>query len=225
MRISVRIAAGGNRALTRLPLPRRKLQECLNERGKIDRAKAQLAFAPAPDDDFRPFTPASTDDDAVYFAVLTFSELLEDAFADVAADPNADVSAGAVTRQDQHLERRFEKKRFVYARVNFRRNASAVRASVGVDNPQEIVGQSETEAWCFAKTAAQLLLRMAQQIAWLSVECPERPEIIDEARESNDAAALRRDHAECANRVNGYCSPMSPTCPFYRKGQCMWGRD
>jgi len=36
MKMTVRNAAGGDRSLTRLPIPRHRMEECLNADGKLD---------------------------------------------------------------------------------------------------------------------------------------------------------------------------------------------
>lgn len=60
MRISIPIAAGGGRSNTRMPMPSASLDECIGSNGKIDRVKAQIAFA-----DRKFFCPSSEDDEFV----------------------------------------------------------------------------------------------------------------------------------------------------------------
>jgi len=222
MRITTRIAAAADRSYTRIPFPSADLADCLNEAGKIDRIKAQLAFVGG-DGDYQPFTHSSDDDDCVYLAALTLMEQLHDAFHAAAERNDTDVNVGAVTRQDERLERNMGRGRYVIVRQDICRTLDGVRVNLSVGNPHNVVGQAEQEAWCYAATVIQLWLRIADQVKWLRVECRDRPEIVAEARERNRRAELRREYAVCPSRVNGYCSPVRPQCPLFgAKGVCRY---
>ena len=225
MRIQTRIAAGGDRALTRIPYARTELKNCLNSDGKIDRSKAQRAFACGDGDgDYIPFTPASSDDETVYFAALTFLELFHDAYKQVMErGEGAEVSDGARTRQDQRLEAKMDRGKFVYARTDIKRTAGGVRVKLTVGNPHNVVGQAEQEAWTFTKTCAQLWMRIKAQVPWVELEC-ERADVLAAAKADNDRASARRKYAQCDRRQNGYCSPPNCDCPFFKVGRCGYGK-
>ena len=226
MRITTRIAAGGGRSLTRIPFPRAEMKDCLKAgTDKIDPVKIQLAFAAEEIEGFMPFTAASTDDARVYWAAATFLETFHDAY-DGAIKSGADIATGTVTKQDERLEARMDRGKFVYARQDIRRCADGVRVALTVGNPYGIVGNAEEEARAFTATCCQLWLRIAEQVEWLRVEAD--AEIMEKAKANNAAADLRKKReplkamrVQCERRQGCYCSPCKMDCPLFRGGRCI----
>jgi len=224
MRITARIAAGGHRSLTRIPFAAELMEDCLGMDGKLDRVKAQLAFAGSSGiDGWQPFTLASRDDERVYYAAMTYLELLHNAFAEVVADKRADVAEGATCRQDERLVARMDKGKFVYVRQDIRRTRDGVTVKVEVSNPHEIVGESELEARQYAGTCVQLWLRIMEQVKWILLDPSTDAEFVATAKRRNADAEDRRTYGECPNRRGDLCSPSKFDCKFYRDGACRFG--
>ena len=223
MKINARISAGANRSLTRMPLPALDMADCLDANGKLDRAKAIKAF-PAEESDpgYRPFMHSSRDDDCVYFAALTFLELMHDAYQEVIANPNADCQERETCREDAKVRGKMDAGKYVHVVNDLRRVSSGVVVRVTVGNPHEVVGKVWLEATTFATLCVQLWLRIAEQVKWLRVEASD--DILDAARKANREAELRHINDRrlmCKCRcASGHCSPIHPTCRFYDKGMC-----
>ena len=223
MKINARIAAGANRSLTRMPLPALDMADCLDANGKLDRAKAIKAF-PAEESEpgYRPFMHSSRDDSCVYFAALTFLELMHDAYQEVIANPKADCQERETCREDAKVRDKMDAGKYVHVVNDLRRVSSGVVVRVTVGNPHDVVGKVWLEATNFATLCMQLWLRIAEQVKWLRVEASD--DILAAARKANREAELRRINDRrlmCKCRcASGHCSPIHPTCRFYDKGMC-----
>ena len=224
MKINARIAAGANRSLTRMPLPALDMADCLNANGKLDRAKAIKAF-PAEESDpgYRPFMHSSRDDECVYFAALTFLELMHDAYQEVIANPKADCQERETCREDAKVRVKMDAGKYVHVVNDLRRVSSGVVVRVTVGNPHEVVGKVWLEATTFATLCVQLWLRIAEQVKWLRVEAD--ADILDAARRENHEAELRRINDRrlfCERRTaSGHCSPCKFDCPHCKGGKCV----
>lgn len=222
MTITTRICAGGNRSLTRLPLPSATLAECLNANNRIDRVKAQLAFADAPEY----FNASSKDNDAVYWATMTFLECLHDAFDEVCDDPLADCDRSEQNRMDAKLVQRIDRK-CVYVRQRVNPTADGVSVRVEVSNPDGIVGQSLSEAEICAETFVQMWLRIIPQ-SKIAIHLVCDSVHLDNAREKNRRAEMRRKYSRCERRCVALagempmCSPCKFDCPLFENGRCTY---
>jgi len=220
VRITTRIFAAGNRSLTRIPLANAAMKDCLDANGKLDPVKAQLAFAVPTTAEYAPFVSDSSDDVCVHYAALTFLKCFHDAYAEVVANDAANCDDHAVTRQDAILVKRMDGGKYVFSRMDIKRTREGVRVRLTYANPHEIVGQAIVEARTYTETCAQMWLRIAKQIPWLTVEAD--ADILADARVKNQAAEDRSKYGGCERRVNGYCSPCQFDCKFYRNGRCAY---
>ena len=220
MRISIPIAAGGGRSNTRMPMPSASIDECIGVNGKIDRVKAQIAFA-----DRKFFCPSNGDDEYVYFTALTLLGTIHDAYKQVEARPDAVVSNHDTCKQDTLNSRKVERGKVVYAKIILERKASTVHARFAVDNPRNLVGEHEAEARECLIACAEILLRMQKDVKWLTIAyC----EVVTEAERRNEEAERKRTIARYNERrlmckcrcASGHCSPIHPKCRFYDKGMC-----
>ena len=219
MRITIRIAAGANRSLTRLPLPAVPISRCLDANGKIDATKAALAFRVTDAAEYNPFVAASSDTVRVYFAALVFLDVLKNAYDEATRNAAIDCHATAQSASERKLESKLDSGRTILVRSDIRQRADgSLKVKVTIGNTKNLVGQCCDEARIFAIVSTQLWLRIGEIHPWLSVEAD--TDILDEAKRKNFAADFRAEHAACPNRVNGYCSPIMPDCPCYRGGRC-----
>jgi len=165
----------------------------------------------------------SSDDDrdTLSFAV----ELLDRMKTAMARHMETDKGTHEVARDDPQpksaAQRRFDKGRMTFVRVDIRRNdGGGFRVKLAATNPKQIVGSAEEFARIYAQAFADNIQAIADSLADEHVpvvlqEGEGCAGVFAEARKRNDLWAAKCRHPTCPNRCAGYCSPQVRDCGLY----------
>lgn len=232
MRITAKVAVGGNRGFTRIPVLGCAVKElCDDERGEhlsrtkvIDALRENESIMLDASDDMGVLAFGCELLHQVEFATRGLSERYSD------RDDEKRVTAVAVDHSDRIAERNMRRGKFAFVRLDIWRRRDGVVLRINCDNPKGCVGISDSLTYEFA-------LIIARCAAWIASELtspvvleagPGCPRIFEDAREAEERIRARREREElnarrtvCESHRNGYCSPANPKCPCYRNGRCV----
>jgi hypothetical protein len=122
-------------------------------------------------------------------------------------------------------QRRYDKGRTTFVRVDISRRADGFRVRVSAANPKGIVGRSEEFARIYAQAFADNVTAIADALADEGVKTVLQDGegcegVFAESRRRNDLWAAKARHADCPNHHAGYCSPVKPECELFNNGKC-----
>jgi hypothetical protein len=126
-------------------------------------------------------------------------------------------------------QRRFDKGRLTFVRVDIGRLVTGFRVRLSATNPRNVVGRSEEFARIYAQAFADNIVAIAdalqEESRHVNVTLQEGEGcegVFAEARRRNDLLAAKARHTSCPCRKAGYCSPSKPECELYNKenGRC-----
>ena len=227
MRLTMKVAAAGEMYMGRFPHVPVDIVEFKTADGELDldRVRAELR-------NYEDFIQFSSNDNARTIAfTLEFLRQFCSVCNSAAANPESNARVEAEKPIDFSLERKMEREKFGYCRIDVDIHGGAIRARVGISNPKDIIGSVLPCCRRFAVDCARVLLFLQEGLAPTRVELVGRSEIadlFDEAKWANAKADVRKvvDAANekrktCVRRLGEYCSPSDPNCPCYCGGRCV----
>lgn len=232
MRITARVAVGGDRGFTRIPVLGCAVRElCDDERGE-HLSRAKVIDALRENESIR--LDAGDDMGVLAFGCELLHQIehatkeLSERYAD--RTDSARVTPVPVDHADRIAERNMRKGKYAFVRLDIWRRRDGVVLRVNCDNPRGCVGIADNLTYEFA-------LIMARCAAWIAKELtspvileagPGCPRIFEDAEETEARLAKRKADREanerreaCESRHGDYCSPARPDCPCYRCGRCV----
>lgn len=243
MRITAKIATAGKAGLSRFPVANRTIDECLDEHGRLDIAKALDAL------NCDQITHSSTDDLRVYAFTLEYLHQQRNVVERMSATLGSDARCvnernqtsphtECKTAADRSCEKKMMRDRIAYVRTDVYAKDGYILVRIDVQNPKGIVGSVDEFAHDYAVLCARCALYIANSVkgkhgreAVRVVAGDGCPNLIEEAmemerledeRRANEADKAKRD--ACPHRIHSggidYCSPICPNCKFYEKGKC-----
>ena len=228
MRITTKIASAGDTYLGRFPVLPCTIDELKDESGGVDHGKMLAALK-----DYREFiTWSNRDDRGVVALAVEFIRQMESTAKGMAADEETDARVECKKSVDFSLERKMDRGRFGFCRIEFDRHGGQLRARVGISNPKGVVGTVKLSCRRFAVYAARVLRYMARELqpeVKLILEgVGDAADVFEEAEwiDGKQAARSEVDSANekrktCERCVGGYCSPSDPSCRCYAYGKCV----
>lgn len=227
MRLTMKVAAAGETYMGRFPHVPVDITEFKTANGDLDLGRVRAEFRK-----FEDFIQFSSDDNARTIAfTLEFLRQFCSVCNSAAANPETDARVKAEKPIDFSLERRMEREKFGYCRIDVDIHGGAIRARVGISNPKDIVGSVLPCCRRFAVDCARVLLYLQEGLTPARVELAGRGEIadlFDEARWTEKKIkakaaikAANETRQTCVRRLAGYCSPSDPNCPCYCDGKCI----
>lgn len=238
MRLTMRVSSAGDRWMARFPAIDKPVKDFTDEHGKVD-------VGPI-DDYYRMCGPEfvqlnSEDDRGVKVAAYEFLWQLSCCIKHLETQQDGhDCKVVAETPKDRCLERKMNRGKFGFVRLDFDRlgKEGFVRMRVGVGNPKDVVGDVVKSARTFAVDCVRIMTHIDNGLregskgeARIIIQERTNDEsvgIIDDARlrdrlqdEEKSLKALEEKRSGCPNRVNGYCSPVRKDCELCRRGLCM----
>ena len=219
MRITAFITVSAERTLTRFLNPNLDKLADVSPEGKFDESKARQALA-----DVHGVTLSSGDRAPEYAFALRFIDYAHEIMRQLAEKPGS--GDHATCKLDQQAERKMNRGKCGYARIDVKWCTDHIRVRVEGANPLELVGQVETQIRETCVFFAYVCLLMKRNLsAGANIEIVEGPfadGAVERAAEKMREGELYRKGAACPNRVGGYCSPSDPTCGNYCGGRCKW---
>lgn len=221
MRITTRLATAGESGFLSMPMMRYEAEHYMLDSRRLDEAAVRREFA-----DHSGITMSSDDGvDTLSFAV----ELLDRMRKSMARhmDKSGDVRQADAGTPKTAAQRRYDKGRTTFVRVDIARVVGGFRVRISADNPKEVVGHSEEFARIYAQAFADNVTAIADSLAEEGVKTilqdgSNCEGMFAESRRRNDLWAAKLRHESCPKRVNGFCSPSDPGCELYRNGKCMY---
>jgi len=232
MRIVTRLATAGESGFLSMPALRHPAEHYAKDGRALDQDAVRREFAQTPG------IQMSSDDagDTLSFAVELLDRMRR--CMNGLMKVKSDVSYATVRHSPDEppppktaAQRRFDKGRTTFVRVDIRRNGQApgFRVKLSAMNPKEVVGRSEEFAQIYAQAFADNIVAIADALAEEqpgTVVVMQEGEgcegVFAEARKRNDKVLAQMRHADCPNRINGYCSPCKPDCELYHNGKCKY---
>ena len=191
--------------------------------GELDmgRVRSELSEHPT-------FTLSSDDNRAVYAFAIEFLDrvrIMMDRF--MSTHKGIRLSDG--TQPKTSAEKRFEKGRFTFVRVDIRIRMSdgSFRIKLEAANPKNVVGNAEEFARIIAQAYADNLLELKDEFEKekVKVELVEGEGckgIFARSRERNERLRILEEHKDCKNRIGGQCSPCNFNCELFANGRCRY---
>lgn len=143
MRLTIRISACGERALSQFPFMRRSIEECCDENGKLDESIAREALK----GDLVTFD--SKDNCTTCAMALEYIRHLHSCLDHM--DDSSDGSDDACGRREEQIaHRKMDSGKVVFVRMTIREKGDAIRLIYEIGNPYDIKGNALTYAWNFA---------------------------------------------------------------------------
>ena len=235
MRITAKIATAGEAGLSRFPCPNAEIDECLGPDGRMVESKVRRAL------DCEQVQVGSKDD----LPTLAFSmeylkqmrsvvenlarKLNENGGYEASVADDRGVRTEGATDGDRRCERNMKKGRFAFFRTDVTDCLDGIHVKLSVQNPRGVVGNAENFAREFAVMCARILLYLKGEITASQIVLIEGDGcrgVFAEAQEQEDWWALAKRRAECPRLAKGrFCTPIDPSCPLYRNGECMRPED
>jgi len=232
MRITTRLATAGEAGFLSMPALRHPAEHYAAD-GRLDEGLVRREL------DGTPGVQISSDDgrDTLSFAVELLDRMrvaMENhmrASAGTTRVETGPAGQGVPLAQRTTAQRRFDKGKLAFVRLDIRRNGQVpgFRVKLSATNPRNVVGRSEEFARIYAQTFADNIVAIADALkaegSGLVVVMQEGEGcegVFARARERNDRQAARMRHVACPNRMGDYCSPGVPTCELYRDGRCLY---
>ena len=218
---TTRLATAGESGFLSMPMLRHPAEHYMLGPRKLDESAVRREFA-----DHQGITMSSDDDrDTLAFTV----ELLDRMRKSMARymEKNDDVKQAEGGAPKTAAQRRYDKGRTTFVRVDIARIASGFRVRVSAANPKEVVGHSEEFAQIYAQAFADNVTAIADALADEGVKTVLQDGegcegVFAESRRRNDRWAVKIRHENCPKRINGFCSPSDPGCELYRNGRCVY---
>ena len=229
MRIVAKIATAGASGVSRFPILSASIDECLNDKGRLDEQKARQSL------DCEQIQFSSKDDLRVIAFAMEYLTQMETVVGRLMAKVNeqGECAGGisevpgyreeAATLGDFRCERNMKKGRYVFVRTDITSRADGIHVKLSVQNPKGVVGNAERFARNFAMTCGRILNYLRENITTAPIVLMEGDGvdgIFAEAAELDRKGELEQKRKSCPNHHNGFCSPSNPTCPLYRNGRC-----
>ena len=227
MRLTMKVAAAGEMYMGRFPHIPVDIAEFKTADDRLDlgRVRAELR-------NYEDFIQFSSNDNARTIAfTLEFLRQFCSVCNSAAANPESNARVEAEKPIDFSLERKMEREKFGYCRIDVDIHGGAIRARVGISNPKDIIGSVLPCCRRFAVDCARVLLFLQEGLAPTRVELAGRGELsdlFDEARwmeekikEKSKSKAANEKRKTCVRRLGEYCSPSDPNCPCYCGGRCV----
>lgn len=222
MRITTRLStAGESSGFLSMPALRHPAEHYADDEHRFNEAEVRKELAN------NPGITMSADDDR---GVLSFTVELLDRMRLALEDLMK--KDGIRAREDgtrkTSAERRFDRGKFAFVRVDIRRNAeNGFRVFLSAANPNDVVGNASEFARIYAQAFADNIVAIADALKdeRVPVDMVEREGcagIFDRARRRNALAAAKTRHATCPNRYGQQCSPAKPECELFDRatGRC-----
>lgn len=221
MRITTRLATAGESGFLSMPMMRHPAEHYMLGPRMLDESAVRREFA-----DHQGITMSSDDDrGTLSFAV----ELLDRMRKSMSRymEKSDDVKQTGDGAPKTAAQRRYDKGRTTFVRVDISRRVDGFRVRVSAANPKGIVGRSEEFARIYAQAFADNVTAIADSLAEEGVKTVLQDGegcegVFAESRRRNDRWAAKLRHENCPKRVNGFCSPSEPGCELYRNGKCMY---
>ena len=227
MRLTMKVAAAGEMYMGRFPHIPVDIAEFKTADDQLDLGKVRAALR-----NYEDFIQFSSNDNARTIAfTLEFLRQFCSVCNSAAADPESDARVAAEKPIDFSLERKMEREKFGYCRIDVDEHGGAIRARVGISNPKDIVGSVLPCCRRFAVDCERVLLFLQEGLKPVEVELAGRGELsdlFDEARwteekikEKSKIKAANETRWTCVRRMGEYCSPSDPACLCYSCGKCV----
>ena len=221
MRITTRLATAGESGFLSMPMMKHGAEHYMLGPRSLDEAAIRREFADNPG-----ITMSSDDDrDTLSFTV----ELLDRMRKSMSRymDRTDDVKPVDAATPKTAAQRRYDKGRTTFVRVDIARVVGGFRVRVSAANPKEVVGRSEEFARIYAQAFADNVTAIADALAEEGVKTVLQDGegcegVFAESRRRNDLWAMKLRHMDCPRRINGFCSPSEPGCEMYRNGRCLY---
>lgn len=222
MRISAYITVSGGRTLTRMLRPGMEKLADVSPDGEFDEAAARRALADVPG-----VTQSSDDCRSVYAFALQAIDFAHDLLRQLS--DRRDNSTVATCRDDDHCERKMDRGKNAFARIDIAWRSNRLRVRIEGGNPHGLVGRVEQEIReaCVFFAYVCLLIRdgVSNPDMINIVEGAFAEGAIEDARRHMRENVLWHKAASCPNRRGEYCSPADPSCGCYSCGRCTWKSD
>jgi hypothetical protein len=223
----MKVAAAGEMYMGRFPHIPVDIAEFKTADDRLDVGKVRTELR-----NYEDFIQFSSDDNARTIAfTLEFMRQFCSVCNKAAADPEADARVAAEKPIDFSLERKMEREKYGYCRIDVDIHGGAIRARVGISNPKDVVGSVLPCCRRFAVDCARVLLFLQEGLKPTRVELVGRGEIadlFDEARWMEEKvkakAAIKAANEKrntCVRKLGEYCSPSNPNCVCYCNGRCV----
>lgn len=235
MRITAKIATAGEAGLSRFPCPNAEIDECLGPDGRMVEAKVRLALG------CEQVQIGSKDGLPTLAFTMEYLKQMRSVVESLARkiNENGGFEAGVIdekgvrtegsTDGDRRCERNMKKGRFAFFRTDVTDCLDGLHVKLSVQNPRAVVGNAENFAREFAVMCARILLYLQGEITSTPIVLIEGDGcqgVFSEAGEQERIGALVRRRAECPRLAKGrFCTPIDPSCPLYRNGECMRPED
>lgn len=228
MRIVAKIATAGVAGLSRFPVSKYTIDECLVN-GRLDPIKTRQAL------NVEQVQIGSRDD----FPVLAFTleyltqqrSVVErmaeninhsgETVATVTEDKG--IRTEAATLGDGKCERNMRRNRVAYVRTDISNCTDGLHVKLSVLNPKEVVGHTEKFAREYALICARIFLYLRDNIKTTKITLIEGEGVSGlyaEAELMNKQQDLSSLRKSCNRLHNGNCSPCKFDCPLYHNGKC-----
>lgn len=143
MRLTTRISACGEKALSKFPFMRRTLEECCDANGKFVEALAREALK----GDLITFD--SKDNSTTCAMAIEYIKHLHACLDHI--DDSDDSSAEDNNSKEVSIaHRKMDSGKVVFVRITIREKGDAIRLIYEIGNPYEVKGNAMTHAWNFA---------------------------------------------------------------------------
>lgn len=219
MRITSYITVSGERTLTRMLRPGTAKLADVAPDGSFDEAKARRSLA-----DISGVTLASKDNRSVYAFALQAIDFAHDLLGQLAE--KAGNSSAASCRDDDHCERKMDRGKCGYARLDIAWCTDRLRVRIEGGNPHGLVGRVEQEIRECCVFFAYVCLLIKRGISdgdrIVLVEGEHASGVIAAAEQHMRDNALHHKASGCDRRHGDFCSPADPTCGCYDCGRCKW---
>lgn len=223
MRITTRLATAGESGFLSMPMMRHPAEHYMLGLRRLDEPAVRREFADHPG-----ITMSSDDDrDTLSFAVELLDRMRKS--MSLYMDMSDDVRQTDDGTPKTAAQRRYDKGRTTFVRVDIARIVGGFRVRVSASNPREVVGCSEEFARIYAQAFADNVTAIADSLAAEGVKTVLQDGegcegVFAESRRRNDRWVVKSRHANCPKRINGFCSPSDPGCELYKNGRCRFNQ-
>lgn len=219
MRITSYITVSGERTLTRMLQSGMANLADVSPDGKFDEGVARRALANVPG-----VTQASDDCRSVYAFALQAIDFAHNLLGQLSHE--RDNSTEASCKDDDHCERKMDRGKKAFARLDIAWRSDHLRVRIEGGNPHNLVGRVEQEirGLCVFFAYVCLLIRdgVSDPDSIRLVEGPFADGALEDARRHMRENAMYHKAIDCPNRHGDFCSPADPTCGCFDCGRCKW---
>ena len=228
MRLTSRISACGEKALSCFPSIRKTIDECVDENGHLSESLAREAI------DGDCVTWDSKDNCTTCAVALEFVKQIRGCISHLEDKFSDKFHEDAATKIEKKALEKMDKGKVVFVRTTIKEKGDAVRLIFDIGNPYEIKGTAMIHAWNLAVMCARIAIWLKEGFAkgcgkvLLLEEGKGTEGLMEEARRMNreeDEDLICRHENEkrekCSNKHGEYCSPSNPECKCYCNGKCV----